>query len=82
MKYLLSAGFVLIGLSVFAQEFSMRYELVNLGKTVNTQYHEAAPVVTPDGNTIYYFIQNHPNNTYGRDGSQDIWMTSKDSEGH
>lgn len=60
----------------------MRYELVNLGKTVNTQYHEAAPVVTPDGNTIYYFIQNHPNNTYGRDGSQDIWMTSKDSEGH
>lgn len=65
----------------YAQEFSQRYELVNLGKQVNTFYHEAAPVVSPDGKTLYYFVQNHPENTFGKEGSQDIWVTRKDDKG-
>jgi OmpA-OmpF porin, OOP family len=82
MKYTLVVLLVTFSGFLFAQEFSMRYELVNLGKTVNTHYHEAAPIVTPDGKTLYYFIQNHPQNTFGKDGSQDIWFTTKDAEGH
>jgi outer membrane protein OmpA-like peptidoglycan-associated protein len=58
-----------------------RYELVSMGKKVNTFHHEGAPIVSPDGNTLYFFVQNHPENTYGKDESQDIWMTKKDANG-
>lgn len=72
---------LLTGLSVFAQQTGNRYELINMGKPVNTFRHEAAPIVSPDGNTLYFFVQNHPDNTYGKEDSQDIWMTKKDDKG-
>lgn len=81
MKRFLFAPILLITLSTFGQEFSQRYELVSLGKEVNTFYHEAAPVISPDGKDLYFFVQNHPDNTYGKTGSQDIWITRKDAEG-
>jgi OmpA-OmpF porin, OOP family len=64
-----------------AQEFSTRYELVKMDKTVNTFHHEAAPVITPDGNTLYFFVQDHPENTMGKDDTQDIWISKKDANG-
>src|SRR6478736_4066167 len=80
MKSTLLLSFCLGGFSVFAQ-ISARYELVKLDKTVNTFYHEAAPVISPDGKDLYFFVQNHPENTYGKDGSQDVWVTHKDDKG-
>jgi len=71
----------LIHLTVCAQEFSPRYELVKMDKNVNTFRHEAAPVVSPDGNTLYFFVQNHPDNTMGKDDTQDIWVSKKDGDG-
>ena len=65
MRLLVTLLFCLINGFLFAQEFSQRYELVNLGKEVNTFYHEAAPVVSQDGNKLYFFVTNHPDNTYG-----------------
>ncbi len=65
----------------FAQEYSQRYELVNLGRDVNTAYHEGAPVVSADGKTLYFFVHNHPENTYGKDGSQDIWFAELGENG-
>lgn len=70
-----------LSVNVFAQEFSQRYELVKMDKTVNTFRHEAAPVVSPDGNTLYFFVQDHPENTMGKDDTQDIWMSKRDAEG-
>jgi outer membrane protein OmpA-like peptidoglycan-associated protein len=64
-----------------AQVFSPRYELVKMDKTVNTFHHEAAPVISPDGNTLYFFVQDHPDNTMGKDDTQDIWMSKKDDKG-
>ena len=29
----------------------------------------------------YFFIQNHPENTYGKEGSADIWVTHKEENG-
>lgn len=81
MRKLLFLLFCHFGAIVYGQEFSQRYELVNLGKQVNTFYHEAAPVVSPDGKTVYFFVQNHPENTFGKEGSQDIWVTRKDESG-
>lgn len=69
------------GFIAFAQEFSQRYELVNLGKDINTFYHEAAPVVSPDGKTLYFFVQNHPQNKFGKEGSQDIWVSKRGDNG-
>jgi OmpA-OmpF porin, OOP family len=73
--------FVLTGLIVRAQEFSPRYELVKMDKTVNTFHHEAAPVISPDGNTLYFFVQDHPENSMGKDDTQDIWVSKKDANG-
>jgi OOP family OmpA-OmpF porin len=81
MNRFLTLVFGLLSCSAFSQNFAPRYELVNLGKQVNTFYHEAAPVISPDGKNLYYFVQNHPENTYGKDGSQDIWLTTKDDKG-
>jgi outer membrane protein OmpA-like peptidoglycan-associated protein len=72
----LSASFFAIG-----QQFGNRYELVKMDKNVNTFHHEAAPVVSPDGNTLYFFVQDHPENSQGSDDTQDIWVSKKDANG-
>jgi OOP family OmpA-OmpF porin len=82
MRSTLSAC-LLVALAVIGShaQVSQRYELVKLGPEVNTPYHEAAPVISPDGKDLYFFVQNHPENTYGKDNSQDIWVTHKDEKG-
>lgn len=57
------------------------YELVDLGKKVNSPYHESAPIISPDGKTLYFFVANHPDNYLGKDASQDIWYSERDSTG-
>ena len=73
--------FVLLPGLIQAQQFSSRYELVKMDKTVNTFRHEAAPVVSSDGSTLYFFVQDHPDNTLGSDDTQDIWRSVKDASG-
>ena len=81
MKRFILPVLSLISCLAFSQQFAPRYELVNLGKQVNTFYHEAAPIISPDGTDLYFFVQNHPENTYGKEGSQDIWVSHKDEKG-
>lgn len=50
-------------------------QLENLGKTVNTEFNEIAPIISPDGKTIYFSRISHPQNTNGTKGSQDIWFS-------
>ena len=64
-----------------AQDSPGRYELVKMDKTINTFRHEAAPVISPDGNALYFFVQNHPENTMGKEDTQDIWMSKRDESG-
>jgi OmpA-OmpF porin, OOP family len=64
---------------VSSAQTSSRYELVKMDKTVNTFHHEAAPIVSPDGSTLYFFVQDHPENTMGKDDTQDIWMSKKEN---
>jgi OOP family OmpA-OmpF porin len=81
MRVLLPFLFLVITTSALAQVSANRYELVKMDKTVNTFHHEAAPVISPDGNTLYFFVQDHPENTLGKDDTQDIWMSKKDANG-
>lgn len=57
-----------------------KFELVSLSREVNSQYHDSAPVLSPDGQTLYFTINDHPENTRGK-GSQDIWFSELDSAG-
>lgn len=59
------------------------YDLEKLGTNVNSRYHESAPVVSPDGNTLYWFVENHPDNTFhGKEShNQDIWYSTRDVDG-
>jgi len=50
-------------------------QLENLGKTVNTEFNEIAPIISPDGKTVYFSRISHPQNTNGTKGSQDIWFS-------
>lgn len=65
-----------------AQQFSPRYELVKMGPEVNTKsYHEISPVISTDGKKLYFVSTNRPDNTYGTDNSQDIWVSNLDDKG-
>src|SRR5689334_18392823 len=64
----------------FAQPTGTRYELVKL-KEVNTFYNEGGPIISPDGKTLYFFVDGSPDNTLGAAGTQDIWKSTKNDAG-
>lgn len=53
---------------------------VNLGTTINSRYNEIMPVISPDGNTLYFNRKDHPNNTGGHT-NDDIWFSTLDHHG-
>ena len=53
----------------------------SISDSVNSNYDELNPVLTPDGNTIFFSRLNHPDNHYGAFDSQDIWFSEKQSNG-
>jgi OOP family OmpA-OmpF porin len=81
MKPLVLVVFIVSSFFSFGQQNFQRYELVKMDKTINTFHHEAAPVISPDGSTLYFFVQNHPENTLGKEDTQDIWESKKDDKG-
>lgn len=56
---------------------------VNLGKLVNSSASELLPIISPDGNTLYFVREGHPQN-YGykvRSTDQDIWYSTVSKDG-
>ncbi len=53
----------------------------NLGPAVNSEYNEIAPVIAPDGQTLYFSRISHPQNSFGDKGSQDIWYAEAINNG-
>jgi OmpA-OmpF porin, OOP family len=81
MKYLFAFSLLLAATFLRGQEISPRYELVKMSSKVNTLYHEVSPVISMDGTKLYYFVSDHPENTFGKDKSQDIWVSMHDEKG-
>ncbi len=52
----------------------------NMGKNVNSVYNELAPVISPDGKTLFFTRDNHPENI-GLNKKQDVWYSKKDNIG-
>lgn len=50
----------------------------NLGKTVNSPGQEVAPVIAPDGRTLY-FTRNYNKGNIGSSDRQDVWYSTLES---
>lgn len=50
------------------------YERAILPFPVNSRYHEVAPVIAPDGRTLFFHRFYHPDNIGGIGGGEDIWL--------
>ncbi len=50
-------------------------KIENLGNSVNSEYNEINPVISPDGKTLFFARVSHPQNAHGPEGSQDIWYS-------
>ncbi len=46
----------------------------NLGRSVNSVYEDLNPVLTADGNTLYFARKHTPTNTGGRRDPQDVYL--------
>ena len=52
----------------------------NLTSNVNSAYREIAPVISPDGKTLYYTRWKHPENL-GNSRNQDVWFSEMQKDG-
>jgi len=57
------------------QAMTFTAEKVNLHEEINSKYAEAKPLVSHDGNTLYFSRLFHPENTGGRTDPQDIYVS-------
>jgi OmpA-OmpF porin, OOP family len=53
-----------------------------LDENVNSKYKEYKPLLSPDGQTLYFSRRNHPDNIGGTNDNEDIWYSEKDTSGH
>lgn len=63
------------------KEFPTNIKKENLGKNVNSKFGEVAPIISPDGKTLFFTRINHPENIENP-AKQDIWSAKqvKDNE--
>ena len=71
MKY-----FLFLGLAWLAPLVSVSQPITNKSfANVNSPFDEQAPVLSPDGKTLYFTIANHPQNIGGKRDKGDIWQS-------
>jgi outer membrane protein OmpA-like peptidoglycan-associated protein len=54
----------------------------SLDKNVNSEVKELNPLLSPDGKTMYFSRQFHPENTGGVKDKEDIWYSNLDEQGN
>lgn len=72
MRYIL---FLLVSFGLYAQVKE------DLGSAINTEFNELHPVISPDGNMLYFVRESHPSNNFGTNGSNDVWFSELRSDG-
>ncbi|MBS1486178.1 MAG: OmpA family protein [Bacteroidetes bacterium] len=53
----------------------------HLDKNVNSEYNDLNALLSPDGKTLYFSRQNHPENTGGVKDKEDIWYSELGPDG-
>ena len=64
--------FIGISSALIAQEINIPS---NLGDAINSRWNEIGPLISPDGKSMYYVREDHPDNHSSKKGSQDIWYS-------
>ena len=52
-----------------------------LGRNINSEYEEYKPLLSPDGQTLFFSRKFHPGNIGGEDDPEDIWFSEKSADG-
>lgn len=76
-KSILSLSILFFFVYSYGQTISTQ-NLEKLNTSINSPYHDIAPVVSPDGKTLYFSRSGDPSSK----GRSDIWYSSQDSSGH
>lgn len=63
-----------------AENVNTEIETERLSDNVNSPYVEHSPILSPDGKTLFFSRQNHPDNVGGEDDYEDIWYSELDDE--
>ena len=66
---------VTIIITVMAAQGQSSFTAQKLPPTVNSEYNDVNPILDPSGTTLYFNRVNHPQNTFGVEGSMDIWYS-------
>jgi len=74
---LLFRGFILIGilLAFGAVAYGQAFNQKALDLP-NTEHDEQAPMISPDGKTLYFTVSGHPGNAGGKKDPGDIWYST------
>jgi outer membrane protein OmpA-like peptidoglycan-associated protein len=67
-----------ISISINTAEIADNFTPVRLSDSVNTQYPELKPLISPDAKTLYFSRRNHPENIGGVKDEEDIWYSELD----
>lgn len=61
---------------------NLREDLVaeRMTENVNSTSSELRPLISPDGNTLFFSRRNHPDNVGGEKDMEDIWYSERDQE--
>lgn len=68
-------------------KFDLEDKPQNLGTNINSRYQEVAPIISPDGQTIYFTRDEHPMNVANTKNTgkgkykQDVWFAKKRADG-
>jgi len=74
-NHILVMFIVIIGSSTYGQQVLFDSEKEHMGSNINSPYPEVKPIITPDGETLYFSRQNSPENVKGKKDYQDIYYS-------
>ena len=75
---LIIMALAILGNTLNGQQTEINFpgEKENLGKNVNTKFVDTHPLISADGQTLYFVRQNYPGNIKGRSDDQDIYYSN------
>jgi OmpA-OmpF porin, OOP family len=72
--------FFTLGIVLSFQVLTAQDLLENPFASLNSPYDEQNPFLSPDGNTLYFTIGNHPQNIGGKRDPGDIWFSTREGK--
>ncbi len=60
--------------TLFNASLAQEAKPINLGQGINSEHSELVPVISPDGQTLYFTRRDHPGNVGERKDHHDIWF--------